>query len=247
MKLAKTWEAFAACDLERRPFVPQDKLKPTLPGAEESGERDLWKDCELGGESARGEICGLDELGDCGGVEWQDVDVSAMGVGIFAVGGDVRAGEVEEHVPQAARAEEAFACGIRAMEAKCVARRSAGGLEDNLGAIFLAERAGGVGVGISVEEGGEFGWGGVDWVPPVAVGIEDDCAGAEDLLDAVRVFSCDADDHVDEFCGTEGLADEWADADKLGVVFGVFDGDLGGEGHGDSLGKSGGRGKWGRG
>jgi hypothetical protein len=35
------------------------------------------------------------------------------------------------------------------------------------------------------------------------------------------------------------LADEWADADKLGVVFGVFDGDLGGEWHGDSLGKSG--------
>jgi hypothetical protein len=40
------------------------------------------------------------------------------------------------------------------------------------------------------------------------------------------------------------LADEGADADELGVVFGVFDGDLGGEGHGDSLGKSGRRGKW---
>jgi hypothetical protein len=39
------------------------------------------------------------------------------------------------------------------------------------------------------------------------------------------------------------LADEWADADELGVVFGIFDGDLSGEGHGDSLGKSGRRGK----
>ncbi len=125
------------------------------------------------------------------------------------------------------------------MDAECVARRSAGGFEDYLGAIFLAERAGGIGVGISAEEGGEFGSGGVDCVPPVAVGIEDDRAGAEDLLDAVRIFSCDADDHVDELSGAEGLADEWADADKLGVVFGVFNGDLGGEWHGDSLGKSG--------
>ena len=121
------------------------------------------------------------------------------------------------------------------MEAKSVARGSAGGLEDYFCAIFLAERAGGIGVGISVEEMGEFRWRGVDCVPPVAVGVEDDCAGAEDLLDAVRIFSCDADDHVDELSGAEGLADEWADADKLGVVFGVFDGDLGGEGHGDTV------------
>src|ERR1700751_1954939 len=121
------------------------------------------------------------------------------------------------------------------METKCVARRSAGGFEDYLGAIFLSKRAGGVGVWISVEERGELGWGGVDCVPPVAVGIEDDCAGAEDLLDAVRIFSCDADDHVDEFGGAESLADEWADADKLGVVFGVFDGDLGGERHAETV------------
>ena len=63
------------------------------------------------------------------------------------------------------------------------------------------------------------------------------------MLDAVRIFSCDADDHVDEFCRAEDLADERADADELGVVLGVFDGDLGREGHGDSLGKSGRRGK----
>jgi hypothetical protein len=31
------------------------------------------------------------------------------------------------------------------------------------------------------------------------------------------------------------LADEWADADELGVVFGVFGGDLGGEWHGDTV------------
>ena len=122
----------------------------------------MWKDCELSSEKPRGEIRGLDEFGDGGGVEWQGVDVSVMGVGIFAVDGGVRAGEVEEHVPEAARAEEAFARGVRTMEAKCVARRSAGGLEDYLGAIFLAERAGGIGVGIGGEKSCEFGWGGVD-------------------------------------------------------------------------------------
>ena len=85
--------------LERRPFVPQDKLKPTLPGAEEFGEGDVWKDCELSSESARGETGGFDYFGDCGGVEWQGVDVGVMGVGIFAVDGGVRASEVEEHIP----------------------------------------------------------------------------------------------------------------------------------------------------
>ena len=125
------------------------------------------------------------------------------------------------------------------MEAEGVARRGASGLEDYLAAIFLAERAGGIGVGIGGEERRELGWGSLDCVPPVTVGIEDDCAGVEDLLDAVGIFSCDADDHVDEFGGAESLADERADADELGVVFGVFDGDLDGEWHGDSLGKSG--------
>jgi len=85
-----------------------------------------------------------------------------MGVGIFAVGGGLRASKVEENIPEAARAEEAFARSIRAMEAEGVACRSTGGFEDYLGAIFLAERAGGIGVGISGEEMGEFRWGGVD-------------------------------------------------------------------------------------
>ena len=85
--------------MDRRLFVPQDKLKPTLPGAEEFGEGHVWEDCELSSESPRSEIRGIDELGDCRGVEWQGVDVSVMGVGIFAVDGGVRAGEVEEHIP----------------------------------------------------------------------------------------------------------------------------------------------------
>ena len=69
----------------------------------------MWKDCELSSESPRGEIRGIDEFGDCRGFEWQGVDVSVMGVGIFAVGGGLLASEVEEHVPEAARTEEALA------------------------------------------------------------------------------------------------------------------------------------------
>ena len=99
-----------------------------LPGAEEFGLRDLGKDCQLKCEWAGGVLGGLlGEAGDCGGGEWQGVDVGVMGVGVFAVGGGLGAGEVEEDVPEAAGAEEAFACGTRAMEAEGVARGSAGG------------------------------------------------------------------------------------------------------------------------
>ena len=53
------------------------------------------------------------------------------------------------------------------------------------------------------------------------------------MRDSIGIFSCDADDHVDQFCGAEGLADERADADELSVVFGIFYGDGVGEGHED--------------
>lgn len=71
-----------------------------LPGAEEFGDGDVWKACELRCQDARGVLGGsLGEAGDCGGVEWQRVDVGAIGIGIFAVGGGVQAGEVYKHVP----------------------------------------------------------------------------------------------------------------------------------------------------
>ena len=61
-------------------------------------------------ERSWGVLGGLQgEVGDCGGGEWQGVDVGVMSVGVFAVGGGLLASEVEEHVPEAARAEEAFA------------------------------------------------------------------------------------------------------------------------------------------
>jgi hypothetical protein len=54
-------------------------------------------------------------------------------------------------------------------------------------------------------------------------------------LDAGGIFSCDADNHIDEFGGPKGLADERTDADELSVVFGVFDDDGVGERHGDTV------------
>ena len=61
-------------------------------------------------ERAWGVLGGLlGEAGDCGGGEWQGVDVGVMGVGVFAVGGGLLASDVEEHVPEAARAEKAVA------------------------------------------------------------------------------------------------------------------------------------------
>lgn len=83
--------------------------KPTLPRTKESCEGDVWKDCELSCEGARGVLgCLLGEAGDCGGGEWQRVEVGAMGIGVFAVGGDLLAGEIEESIPEAARAEKMF-------------------------------------------------------------------------------------------------------------------------------------------
>ena len=69
--------------------------------------------------------------------------------------------------------------------------------------------------------------------------MEDDGAGTENLLDALRLFSGDSDDHVNEFGGAERLADERPHADEFCFFFGVFDGDGFGEGHGEVGGSSG--------
>ena len=154
-----------------------------------------------------------------------------MGVGIFAVCRSLLTGDIQEGVPEAAPAEETLARRVLAAEVKRVARRSAGRFEDYLGAIFGPERARRLRVGIFAENLGKLRCVGVDRIPPVAVGIEDDGAGAEYLLDARGIFSGDADDHVDQFGGAECLPDERADADELGVVFGVFNRDEAGQRH----------------
>ncbi len=94
------------------------------------------------------------------------------------------------------------------------------------------EGAGWIVVGKWGQQVFDFAGFGRERIPPVAVAVEDDAAAAEDLVDAGGVFACDADDHVDQFVEAEGLVDDGADAEVAGVLFGVAEGDLVGEGHG---------------
>ena len=116
-----------------------------------------------------------------------------------------------------------------------MARRRAAGFEDYFGAIGGAEGAVGIGVGIVGENFGEGGDVGIESRPPVAEGMEDDGAGAENLLDAGGIFSGDLDDHVNEFRGAEGLADQRTHAEVFGFFFSVFYGDGFGQRHGGGL------------
>jgi len=63
-------------------------------------------------------------------------------------------------------------------------------------------------------------------IPPVAIAVVHDGAGAKDLLDAGGIFTSNTDDHVDEFGEAEGLSDDGAHADVAGLFVGVAKRDL---------------------
>ena len=169
---------------------------------------------------SRGKLRGFsNETCNCSGIEREHVHIGALGVGVILIGRRALAREIDERVPKAARAEEALARSIFALEAQRVARRSAAGFEDYLSAIFGTKRARGLRIGVDGEQVCQIHSIGLDCIPPVAIGIEDDSAGVEDLLNALWIFSDDADDHVDEFGRPERLANERTNADELGVVF----------------------------
>src|SRR5271170_8496060 len=89
-----------------------------------------------------------------------------------------------------------------------MARGRAAGFQDHFGAIGSAEGARGIGVWILREnfcEGRDVGF---ESLPPITEGMEDDCAGAEDLLHARGIFSGDLDNHVHQFPRAESLADQ---------------------------------------
>ncbi len=65
--------------------------------------------------------------------------------------------------------------------------------------------------------------------------MEDDGAGAENLLHAGGIFSGDLDDHVHKFRCAEGLADQRTHAEAFGLFFGVFYGDGFGQRHSTNL------------
>ena len=62
--------------------------------------------------------------------------------------------------------------------------------------------------------------------------MKNDGATAENLLDALRIFSGDGDDHVNKFGGAKRLADQRAHADEFGFFLGVLDRNGFGNGHG---------------
>jgi hypothetical protein len=65
--------------------------------------------------------------------------------------------------------------------------------------------------------------------------MEDDRAGAQNLLDAHGIFSGDLDDHVHQLRRAEGLADERTHAEVFGFFLGVFYGDGFGQRHNTNL------------
>ena len=182
------------------------------------------------------------------GGEGDGVEVGAAGVGIFAV---ARAGlgffgEVHQDLPEAgfiAQDARDFVqrAGLRGGffgDAQGMARGRAAGFQDYFCAIGGAEGADGVGVGIFRQNFREGCGVWVESLPPVAEGMEDDGAGAENLLHARGIFSGDLDDHVDEFGGAEGLADQRTHAEVFGFFFRVFYGDGFGQRHGTNLGET---------
>jgi len=185
----------------------------------------------------------LSQVRDLRGVEGDGVEVGAAGVRIFAVARVGIVGEIHEDLPEAGLAAEGahdfsqwvgLRCGFR-RNAQGMARGRAAGFQDYFGAIGGAEGARGIGVWILRENFGEGRDVGFESLPPITEGMEDDCAGAEDLLHARGIFSGDLDDHVHQFRGAEGLADQRAHAEVFGFFFSVFYGDGLGQRHSTNL------------
>ena len=96
---------------------------------------------------------------------------------------------------------------------------------------FRAKDASGIRVRKFGQGGGEILRGRVETRPPIAVKIEDDGSGAQDLAHTRGVFAGDGENHVQQFGELKRLADDWAHAEIFGFLFGVFHCDLNGKGH----------------
>ncbi len=152
---------------------------------------------------------------------------------VFFVAEGFAGGEVCEDIPGRVFGEELFLRGVLSSDFCHGALRSAADFQQDAGGCFGIEWPRRIVVGEGQQEALDLFALGRERVPPIAVAVVDDRAGAQDLLDAGGVFAGDADDHVDEFVELEGLFDDGADADEAGVFFGVAEGDLVGEWHGE--------------
>jgi hypothetical protein len=212
--------------------------------ADEDDLGDGWGLEELGAEGAGG-VAGrfLGQARDLRCGEGDGVKVAAAGVGILAVARADFFGEIHEDLPEAWLAAEGardfsqrVGLGRRFWrDAQGMARGRAAGFQDYFGAVGGAEGARGIGVGIFCQNFGERGGVRLESLPPITEGMEDDGAGAENLLYARGIFSGDLDDHIHQFRGAESLADQRAHAEVFGFFFGVFYGDGFGKRHSINL------------
>jgi len=216
-------------------------------GADEDDLRDGWGFEEFGAEGPGGVTRGfVSQARDLVGVERDGVEVAAARVGIFAVTRMGFCGEIHQPLPEGGRVAQG-ACdfvqraGLRgcvSLDAQRMAWGRAARFQDYFDAIGGAEGARRVGVGIFGENFRESRGVGVKSLPPVAEGMEDDRAGAQNLLHARGIFSGNLHDHVHQLRGAEGLADQRTHAEVFGFFFGVFYGDGFGQRHSTSLGET---------
>jgi len=215
-------------------------------GADEDDLRDCRGSEEFGAEGARGVTRGfVSEARNLVGGEGDGVEVAVARVGIFAVTRVGFFGEIHQDLPEAGFVaqgagdflQRAGFCGGFFCDAQGMARWRAAGFQDYFDAIFGAEWARRVGAGIFRQNFGEGCGVRVETVPPVAERMEDDSAGAENLLHASGIFSDDLDDHVHQLRRAESLPDQRTHAEVFGFFFGVFYGDGFGQRHSTNLGE----------
>jgi hypothetical protein len=199
--------------------LPAGALSDSLRGGAGADEDDL-RDCggfeEFGAEGAGGVAGGFSsEARDLVGAERDGVKVAAARVGIFAVARVGFLGEIHQDLPEAGFVaqdagdfvQQAGLCGCVSRDAQRMARRRAAGFQDYFDAIFGAEGARGVSVGILGENFRKRGGVRIESLPPVAEGMEYHRAGAQNLLHARGIFSGNLDDHVHQLRSTESLPD----------------------------------------
>ena len=173
-------------------------------------------ECARGGVEKRGE----ELLGAIIG----ENDAKLIGVarvGIFLVVRRIDGSELEEQIPRGVFREKFFGGEIVAGKFGDDPLRAAAALEENSRGFRRIKGAGRIVIGKRREEGGEFGGISGEGIPSVTVTVVDDGARVEDLLDAVGLFTDDADDHVEEFGETEDLPDDGMHADVAGDFVGV--------------------------
>ena len=143
---------------------------------------------------------------------------------IALIRGGLCAGERQQAIPEAPRAERAPARGSLAVEFEHMPRRTAGTLEHYGDTLFLAEIPGGIAVRKSIEHRGQFPGISMETLPPIPIEMKYQGSGAEDLLDATDVLARNAQHHVDQLVQAESLSHQRSHTQVFGFLLGVANG-----------------------